>query len=91
MDILTEIIGYAAAVFGTALMLPQVFKTFKTRRVDDISMVMLVVYIINCGLWETYGLLIGSMPMILCNATAGLIGVLQIGLKLKYQTKSERA
>jgi MtN3 and saliva related transmembrane protein len=83
----TEIIGYLAAAFGTALMLPQLYKAYKTKRVDDISMVMLVVYLINCFLWEIYGLLIGSMPIILCNMIAGVIGVLQILLKKKYQTK----
>lgn len=83
---LTDIIGYLAAVFGTILMLPQVFKTIKTKRVDDISMTMLIVYIINCSLWEAYGLMIGAMPVILCNILAGGIGILQIILKQKYKT-----
>ena len=48
MELFTVIVGYLAAVFGTALMLPQVYKSIKTKRVDDISMSMLVVYVINC-------------------------------------------
>jgi MtN3 and saliva related transmembrane protein len=88
MDWVTDTVGYVAAVFGTALMLPQVYKSFKTRRVDDISMVMLVVYILNCTSWEIYGLLIKSMPIILCNIIAGLIGITQLLLKLKYRTKN---
>ena len=87
MDWVQEGIGYLAAVFGTALMVPQVYKSLKTKRVDDISMVMLVVYIINCTLWEIYGFMLGSMPMILCNLIAGLIGIFQTWLKLKYKTK----
>ena len=87
MSLFTNIIGYAAAVFGTIMMLPQVYKILKTRQVDDLSMVMLVVYIINCSLWETYGLLRSDMPMILCNLIAGMIGILQVILKLKFQTK----
>ena len=87
MDWITDAVGYVAAVFGTALMLPQVYKSIKTRRVDDISMVMLVVYILNCTSWEIYGLLINSMPIILCNIIAGLIGITQLLLKFKYRTK----
>jgi MtN3 and saliva related transmembrane protein len=87
MDWIQEGIGYLAAVFGTALMMPQVYKSIKTKRVDDISMVMLIVYFFNCSLWEIYGLMLGSMPMILCNLIAGCIGILQIILKLKYKTK----
>jgi MtN3 and saliva related transmembrane protein len=87
MEIFTEIIGYLAAVFGTALMMPQVYKSIKTKRVDDISMVMLVVYIINCSLWETYGILIKSNPVIICNFLALIIGSVQIYAKVKFQTK----
>ena len=87
MNLFTSVVGYAAAVFGTIMMLPQVYKILKTRQVDDLSMVMLVVYIINCGLWETYGLLRSDLPMILCNSIAGSIGILQVVLKLKFQIK----
>ncbi len=87
IEILTQIVGYLAAVFGTLLMIPQVYKSILTKRVDDISMVMLIVYIINCSLWESYGLLINAMPIILCNAIALGIGIFQTVLKVKYQTK----
>ena len=87
MDFFTEIVGYLAAVFGTALMMPQLYKSFKTKRVDDISMVMLVVYLINCSLWESYGLLIKSNPVIICNFLALIIGSIQIYAKKKFQTK----
>lgn len=83
-DLLTEVIGYIAAVFGTILMLPQVYKSYKTKRVGDISKSMIVVYIINCSLWETYGLLIHSNPVILCNIFALIIGFVQLVFKLKY-------
>ena len=87
IEILIQIVGYLAAVFGTLLMIPQVYKSILTKRVDDISMVMLIVYIINCSLWESYGLLIHAMPVILCNALALGIGIFQTVLKVKYQTK----
>ncbi len=82
---MTEIVGYTAAVFGTALMLPQVFKSYKTKRVNDVSIIMLIIYIINCSLWEVYGILICSKPIIVCNILALFIGMLQLYLKLKLQ------
>ena len=88
MSIITEIVGYIAAVFGTALMLPQVYKSYKTKRVNDISIVMLIVYIINCSLWEIYGILIHSKPVIVCNVLALIIGILQTYLKFKFQKES---
>jgi MtN3 and saliva related transmembrane protein len=88
MALFTEIIGYIAAVFGTILMLPQVFKSYKTKRVDDISTSMLVVYIINCSFWEIYGILIHSNPVIICNILALFIGIFQMILKVKFQNKN---
>ncbi len=87
MGFFTEIIGYLAAVFGTALMMPQLYKSFKTKRVDDISMVMLIVYLINCSLWETYGILIKSNPVIICNFLALIIGSIQVYAKKKFQSR----
>ena len=83
-SILTETIGYLAAFFGTVLMLPQVYKSFKTKQVKDISLFMVIIYIINCALWEFYGWLIDSNPIILCNLVAILIGWIQLYMKIKY-------
>lgn len=84
----TEIIGYAAAFFGTIIMVPQLYKTIKTKHVADLSLSMLVVYIINCTLWGVYGVLIGSMPIMLCNTIALLIGITQTVLKFRYSHPS---
>lgn len=80
----TEIVGYAAATFGTALMLPQLLKMIKTKRVNDLSVWMLYVYLINCLLWGIYGFLLASKPMIACNLIATCIAIIQLLLKYKY-------
>jgi MtN3 and saliva related transmembrane protein len=89
MNLTTQIIGFLAAAVGTSLMLPQVVKTFKTKRVNDVSLVMLVFYFLNCLLWLTYGLLILAWPLIACNFIALIISIIQLVLKFKYtQTTS---
>jgi MtN3 and saliva related transmembrane protein len=87
MEIFTDIIGYLAAVVGTVLMLPQVYKSYKSKKVDDISMVMVVTYLVNCALWEVYGLLIDAKPVILCNFIALFIAIFQLYLKIKFTDK----
>jgi MtN3 and saliva related transmembrane protein len=84
MPLLTDIIGFSAAIVGTSLMLPQVIKSIRTKRVGDVSFVMLCMYILNCVLWLAYGVLIAALPVILCNSVALVIGILQLGLKLRY-------
>ena len=84
MALITEIIGYTAAVVGTSLMLPQVIKSIKTKKVDDLSIGMLTLYFFNCGLWLTYGILIVAWPLVVCNFIALIISIVQIVLKKKY-------
>lgn len=83
--ILAEIIGYIAAVVGTSLMLPQLIKIIKTKKVRDLALGTLILYFFNCLLWLSYGILIVAWPVIVCNGIALLISVVQIVLKFKYQ------
>ena len=86
MILITEIIGFTAAAVGTSLMLPQVIKSIKTKKVDDISSGMLVLYFFNCLLWLTYGILIVAWPLIVCNFIALIISIIQLTLKKKYNS-----
>lgn len=82
--VIVEIIGYLAAAVGTSLMLPQVIKSLKTKRMEDVSLVMLVLYFFNCILWLAYGALISAWPVIISNFIALIISIIQLFLKLKY-------
>ncbi len=84
-------IGYSAAFFGTILMLPQAIKTYRTRHVADISLVMLIVYIINCILWGIYGYFLQSGPMLICNGIALTIGFLMLIMKISFRNKEIKA
>ncbi len=82
--IIIDIVGYLAAIVGTSLMLPQVIKSFKTKKVDDISSMMLMLYFLNCCLWLAYGIMISAFPVIICNFIALLISIAQIAIKIKF-------
>ena len=81
---LITIVGTLAAVTGTCLMLPQLYKTFKTKSVKDVSWGMLIVYFFNGIFWLAYGWLLGATPIILTNSIALIISIAQIILQVKY-------
>ena len=57
MDI-AELFGYTGMVVGTLVFVPQVYKTYHTKSVEDISWGMLVLLVLNCVSWfstDTYG------------------------------------
>lgn len=82
--LLTAGIGYAAAVVGSFLMLPQVIQSWRTRHVDDLSLAMVWLYVVNCLLWVVYGGLAHSGPVILANAVGLAIGAAQLAMKLAW-------
>jgi len=81
---LTTVIGYAATVVGTSLMLPQVYKSYRTKSVADVSWGMVIMYFLNCALWLSYALLISATPLAITNALALVVSAVQATLKLKY-------
>lgn len=85
---LTDTVGYIASVVGTMLMLPQVWKAWKTKRVEDLSFGMVILYFFNCLLWLLYGLLLAAHPLILANGIALIISIVQMILKLKYRASA---
>jgi len=81
----SEIIRLIAASLTTAAFVPQVYKTWKTKSVDELSLTMYLVFFTGIVLWLTYGIFINSLSIILANTITGLLVLLLIYFKLKYK------
>ena len=63
-----DLIGYAAA-FGTSFsFVPQVYKIIRTGNTEGISLLMYSIYVVGIACWLTFGLMLGSWPIIAANA-----------------------
>lgn len=82
---LADIVGYAAMIVGTGVMLPQIVKSLQTKKVEDLSLGMVWLFFFNCLLWFTYGILIRASPVIIANGIGLVISVVQVFLGLKYR------
>jgi MtN3 and saliva related transmembrane protein len=82
--LIANIIGWLATIAGTCLMLPQIIKAYRTRKMKDVSSGMVVLYIANCVLWLTYGFLIGAFQVAIANSLGLIIGIVQLSLKQKF-------
>ncbi|WP_109302309.1 SemiSWEET family sugar transporter [Aquimarina sp. AU474] len=80
-----EILGLVAAVLTTAAFLPQVYKTWKTKSTDSLSLSMLLIFVSGVLCWLVYGVLIGSFPIILANFVTAISGFLLIFFKCRYK------
>ena len=82
-----EIFGYIAAVLTTAAFLPQLIKTLKTKKADDVSLITLIMFIIGVLCWIIYGYNISSIPILIANLITLILNLLILISKI-YFSKS---
>ena len=82
-----EIFGYIAAILTTAAFLPQLIKTLKTKKADDVSLITLIMFIIGVLCWIIYGYNISSIPILIANLITLILNLLILISKI-YFSKS---
>ena len=89
MDI--DIFGYFAAILTTSAFLPQLIKTLRTKKADDVSLTTLVMFIIGVLSWIIYGYKISSTPIITANLITLILNLLILFSKIYFsKTLSEK-
>ena len=81
----TDLLGYIAGTLTTAALVPQVWRTFRTRDVSGISLRMYSIFTIGIAVWLAYGVLLREMPMMLSNSFSLLMACAVLAMKLKYR------
>ena len=81
---LVEYIGLAAGALTTAAYLPQVYKTWRTKAVGDISLVMYSSMTFGVFLWLVYGICLGAPAVIIANAVSLLLVAWMLRMKIVY-------
>ncbi len=75
-------LGFFAGILTVLSFLPQVIRTWKTRRTHDLSLGMFALLVTASSLWIVYGIVIDDWPVILTNlgmvALNGAIGVAKL-------------
>ena len=83
----TEFFGYFAAILTTAAFLPQLIKTLKTKKADDVSLITLIMFLSGVGSWIIYGYKISSFPVLIANIITFILNLLILISKIYYSKK----
>jgi len=92
-DYLVFLIGISATMFSLWSTVPQIRKSLKTRKTDDVSKWLIISLITGLSLWVLYGILKGDIIITIANAVGVTLNVILLALKLKYcnwSTKQKR-
>ena len=79
-----EIFGYFAAFLTTAAFLPQLIKTLKTKKAEDVSLSTLIMFIIGVFSWIIYGYNISSKPILIANFITLILNLLILVSKVYF-------
>jgi len=82
-----QIIGIGAGMLTSISMLPQLIKTFKEKKAENISLVMILILLCGIGSWIWYGFLKSDMPIIVTNCFSFLLNSILLFLRFKYADK----
>ena len=81
----TQIIGLTAGVFTATSLVPQVVKTIKEKKAEDVSLVMLIVLGTGIALWIVYGIKRNDLPIIVTNSFSLLVNIVMVMLRIKFR------
>ena len=84
---LTDIIGIAAGVFTASSLIPQVVKTLKEKKAEDVSLLMLFILQAGLVLWIIYGIKRDDFPIIITNSFSLLVNIFMVILRIRYNKK----
>ena len=80
-----DIIGYIAGIVIIISWIPQVVKSYKTKSVNDLSIMMVILILIGTVLWISYALLVKDKPVFAVNVVLTILISYILYLKIKYE------
>ena len=83
IDPFNESIGIIAAILTTSAFIPQVYKIYKEKKAQGVSLTMYLIMFVGVLLWLVYGILIGSIAIIVANSVTAVLQLFVIIFKLK--------
>ncbi|RYZ21878.1 MAG: hypothetical protein EOO16_11325 [Chitinophagaceae bacterium] len=86
----TEIVGIVAGILTASSLLPQVIKTLKEKKADEVSKGMLLTLMAGVAGWIVYGFLRDDLPIIVTNCFSLAINILMMVLRIKYGDKNKK-
>ncbi len=82
-----EFVGHFGAFLSSVTFIPQVYKVWKTKSVNDLSLTMMLIVFTSTIVWLVYAFALMLWPVILANGIICFLSALLIYFKLAYTKK----
>ena len=81
-----NLVGYVGSALTSITFVPQVYKSWQSKSVGDLSIWMILIVITSTLVWLTYDVGIGSGPVILANTIVLVLSLLLFYFKLSFKS-----
>ena len=88
---MAALVGTVAGICSTSSFIPQVIKVWREGDTEAISKKMYLVTVTAFSLWIIYGLMIGSMPIIVFNIASLALSATILAIKLRNVRQARAA
>jgi len=82
-----ELIGYFGSFLTSITFIPQVYKSWKSKSVGDLSIWMVLIVVTSTLVWLVYGYAIHSGPVIVANTIVLLLTLLLLYFKITFKAQ----
>jgi MtN3 and saliva related transmembrane protein len=83
-DFLISIIGIMASIFALSSTVPQIVKGLNTKKMDDLSVWLILSLIVGLSLWIIYGIARSDVVIVGGNIVGVSLNLVLLFLKFRY-------
>lgn len=82
-----EYIGYLGSFLSCVTFIPQVYHSWKSKSVGDLSFLMILIVISSTLVWLVYGYFVNSGPVMMANTVVLALSLILLYFKLTFNKK----
>lgn len=79
-----QVLGFIAGIFTSVAFIPQVYKAYSSKKVNDLAWGLAVMYWVGIFLWLLYGMLLKDVTLVFANSVSLILSTLLIIAKIIY-------
>ncbi|HXG73500.1 MAG TPA: SemiSWEET transporter [Candidatus Nitrosotenuis sp.] len=81
------LVGSVASALVSSSFIPQIIKGYKTKHLDDVSYLLMILISIGMSLWIVYGIEKQDLVIIGANVVTIVLNMILLALKARYSKK----
>lgn len=82
-----ELVGYLGSFLTSITFIPQVYKSWQSKSVGDLSIWMIMIVVTSTLVWLVYGFAIKSGPVIVANLVVLVLTLVLFYFKLSFKKR----